>query len=146
MQIIVETYNSGSPTPEFNNAGQVFNHDFYWESISPSPSASIASLTCMSSCTFLLLPLMRIHRRHEVAHRLSCRLVMWVVLLFIKSRDGRYLQCRNTLIIQRGNPSFRLALALSVIGTLSLGWNPPLSALADANELCIHAQPSPQRS
>jgi hypothetical protein len=34
----VETYNNGSPTPEFNNAGQVFNHDFYWESISPSPS------------------------------------------------------------------------------------------------------------
>ena len=35
MQIIVETYNNGSPTPEFNNAGQIFNHDFYWESISP---------------------------------------------------------------------------------------------------------------
>ncbi len=34
-QIIVETYNNGSPTPEFNNAGQIFNHDFYWESISP---------------------------------------------------------------------------------------------------------------
>jgi hypothetical protein len=31
----VETYNNGSPTPEFNNAGQIFNHDFYWESISP---------------------------------------------------------------------------------------------------------------
>lgn len=35
MQIIVETYNNGNPTPEFNNAGQIFNHDFYWESISP---------------------------------------------------------------------------------------------------------------
>lgn len=35
VQIIVETYNNGSPTPEFNNAGQIFNHDFYWESISP---------------------------------------------------------------------------------------------------------------
>ena len=31
----METYNNGSPTPEFNNAGQIFNHDFYWESISP---------------------------------------------------------------------------------------------------------------
>ncbi len=44
FQIIVETYNSGSPTPEFNNAGQVFNHDFYWESISPSPSAALRLL------------------------------------------------------------------------------------------------------
>ncbi|CAL5220377.1 g2382 [Coccomyxa viridis] len=34
-EIIVETYNNGSPTPEFNNAGQIFNHDFYWESLSP---------------------------------------------------------------------------------------------------------------
>lgn len=31
----METYNNGSPTPEFNNAGQIFNHDFYWESMSP---------------------------------------------------------------------------------------------------------------
>ncbi|CAL8470691.1 g10233 [Coccomyxa elongata] len=43
-EIIVETYNSGSPTPEFNNAGQVFNHDFYWESISPSPTEPSAEL------------------------------------------------------------------------------------------------------
>ena len=46
LQIIVETYNNGSPTPEFNNAGQIFNHDFYWESISPEkrePSHSTAS-------------------------------------------------------------------------------------------------------
>ena len=38
MQIVVETYNNGSPTPEFNNAGQIWNHDFYWQSISPTPS------------------------------------------------------------------------------------------------------------
>lgn len=35
-QIIVETWNSGKPTPEFNNAGQIFNHDFYWESMAPN--------------------------------------------------------------------------------------------------------------
>lgn len=34
-EIIVKTWNNGKPTPEFNNAGQVFNHDFYWESITP---------------------------------------------------------------------------------------------------------------
>lgn len=35
-QIILDSWNSGSPTPEFNNAGQVFNHDFYWESMAPN--------------------------------------------------------------------------------------------------------------
>ncbi|KAK9842274.1 hypothetical protein WJX81_004068 [Elliptochloris bilobata] len=35
-ELIVEAWNSGSPTPEFNNAGQVFNHDFYWESMCPN--------------------------------------------------------------------------------------------------------------
>jgi hypothetical protein len=41
LQIIVKTWNNGKPTPEFNNAGQVFNHDFYWESITPKgPSKS----------------------------------------------------------------------------------------------------------
>ena len=58
MQIIVETYNNGSPTPEFNNAGQIFNHDFYWESISPekrkiprrNTSCSIIKCVCSSSC------------------------------------------------------------------------------------------------
>ncbi len=40
VQIIVETYNNGSPTPEFNNAGQIFNHDFYWESLSPEKRES----------------------------------------------------------------------------------------------------------
>ena len=62
MQIIVETYNNGSPTPEFNNAGQIFNHDFYWESISPekretphgkasfNASARVSSNSCQESC------------------------------------------------------------------------------------------------
>ena len=34
-EIIVETYNNGSPTPEFNNAGQIFNHAAF----TGSPSA-----------------------------------------------------------------------------------------------------------
>ena len=61
MQIIVETYNNGSPTPEFNNAGQIFNHDFYWESLSPEkrephqPQAlpSMMSVT-IAWCSFIL--------------------------------------------------------------------------------------------
>lgn len=43
----METYNNGSPTPEFNNAGQIFNHDFYWESLSPEKrEPSHACLQC----------------------------------------------------------------------------------------------------
>ena len=33
----MESWNNGSPTPEFNNAAQAWNHTFYWESMSPSP-------------------------------------------------------------------------------------------------------------
>ncbi|KAI5075604.1 hypothetical protein GOP47_0009680 [Adiantum capillus-veneris] len=29
------SYNNGNPTPYFNNAGQVWNHDFFWQSIKP---------------------------------------------------------------------------------------------------------------
>ena len=32
----MESWNNGSPTPEFNNAAQAWNHTFYWESMSPS--------------------------------------------------------------------------------------------------------------
>jgi Fe-Mn family superoxide dismutase len=31
-----KAWNDGKPTPEFNNAGQVVNHTFFWESLSPS--------------------------------------------------------------------------------------------------------------
>ena len=40
-QIIHESWNNGSPTPEFNNAGQVFNHDFYWESMAPNGGGAL---------------------------------------------------------------------------------------------------------
>ena len=39
----MESWNNGSPTPEFNNAAQVWNHTFYWESMSPSPTGAHCS-------------------------------------------------------------------------------------------------------
>ena len=36
VQIIAASWNNGNPTPEFNNAAQIFNHEFYWESMSPN--------------------------------------------------------------------------------------------------------------
>ncbi|PSR91005.1 Superoxide dismutase [Fe] 3 like [Actinidia chinensis var. chinensis] len=34
-ELVKVTYNSGNPFPEFNNAAQVWNHDFFWESMQP---------------------------------------------------------------------------------------------------------------
>lgn len=34
-ELINVTYNNGNPLPEFNNAAQVWNHDFFWESMQP---------------------------------------------------------------------------------------------------------------
>ncbi|KAL7107445.1 hypothetical protein ACP275_06G055300 [Erythranthe tilingii] len=34
-EIIVATYNKGDLLPPFNNAAQVWNHDFFWESMKP---------------------------------------------------------------------------------------------------------------
>uniref|UniRef100_UPI003D81C5AD PAP4, FSD3 n=1 Tax=Sinapis alba TaxID=3728 RepID=UPI003D81C5AD len=34
-ELIKATYNNGNPLPEFNNAAQVYNHDFFWESMQP---------------------------------------------------------------------------------------------------------------
>ncbi|GAA0143838.1 hypothetical protein Leryth_010746 [Lithospermum erythrorhizon] len=34
-ELIKVTYNNGNPMPEFNNAAQVWNHDFFWESMRP---------------------------------------------------------------------------------------------------------------
>ena len=51
LQIVMATYNGGNTTPEFNNAGQIWNHDFYWQSLSPKPSAPLpCSLTQGSRC------------------------------------------------------------------------------------------------
>ena len=35
-QIVLESWNGGSPTPAFNNAAQIWNHTFFWESIKPN--------------------------------------------------------------------------------------------------------------
>ncbi|XXG60180.1 hypothetical protein AAC387_Pa04g2147 [Persea americana] len=34
-QMVKFTYNSGNPLPEFNNVAEVWNHDFFWESMQP---------------------------------------------------------------------------------------------------------------
>ncbi|XP_052205261.1 superoxide dismutase [Fe] 3, chloroplastic [Diospyros lotus] len=34
-ELIKVAYNNGNPLPEFNNAAQVWNHDFFWESMQP---------------------------------------------------------------------------------------------------------------
>jgi Fe-Mn family superoxide dismutase len=36
-EVILATWNNGSPKPAFNNAAQAWNHEFYWESMSPKP-------------------------------------------------------------------------------------------------------------
>lgn len=33
--LVKVTYNCGNPLPEFNDAAQVWNHDFFWESMQP---------------------------------------------------------------------------------------------------------------
>ncbi|PON54681.1 Manganese/iron superoxide dismutase [Trema orientale] len=34
-ELVKVTYNNGNPLPEFDNAAQVWNHDFFWESMQP---------------------------------------------------------------------------------------------------------------
>ncbi|PRW58106.1 superoxide dismutase [Fe] [Chlorella sorokiniana] len=45
-EVMLKTWNGGSPGPEFNNAAQVVNHTFFWESMSPNgggkPSGKVA--------------------------------------------------------------------------------------------------------
>ncbi|KAL4457999.1 hypothetical protein ABPG75_012864 [Micractinium tetrahymenae] len=45
-EVMLKSWNGGQPTPEFNNAAQVVNHTFFWESMSPSgggkPSGKVA--------------------------------------------------------------------------------------------------------
>lgn len=35
-EIVLASWNKGSPTPVFNNAAQVWNHTFFWESMKPN--------------------------------------------------------------------------------------------------------------
>jgi Fe-Mn family superoxide dismutase len=45
-EVIKESWNNGSPTAVFNNAAQVWNHTFFWESMKPNgggaPSGKLA--------------------------------------------------------------------------------------------------------
>ncbi|PON92464.1 Manganese/iron superoxide dismutase [Trema orientale] len=47
-EIIVRTYNKGDLLPPFNNAAQIWNHDFFWESMKPGgggkPSGELLQL------------------------------------------------------------------------------------------------------
>lgn len=36
VEVIKESWNNGAPTPVFNNAAQVWNHTFFWESMKPN--------------------------------------------------------------------------------------------------------------
>jgi len=46
-EVMLKTCNGGKPTPEFNNAAQVVNHTFFWESMSPNgggkPTGKVAA-------------------------------------------------------------------------------------------------------
>ncbi|GLI66069.1 hypothetical protein VaNZ11_009788 [Volvox africanus] len=35
-EVVLASWNGGSPTPVFNNAAQVWNHTFFWESMKPN--------------------------------------------------------------------------------------------------------------
>ncbi|GBG73690.1 hypothetical protein CBR_g17032 [Chara braunii] len=35
-EVVLKSYNNGTPTPLFNNAGQIWNHTFFWESMKPA--------------------------------------------------------------------------------------------------------------
>jgi len=45
-EIVLASWNKGSPSPVFNNAAQVWNHTFFWESMKPngggSPTGKVA--------------------------------------------------------------------------------------------------------
>jgi len=46
-EIVTETWNNGKPTPAFNNAAQIWNHTFFWESMGPNkggkPTGAVAA-------------------------------------------------------------------------------------------------------
>lgn len=45
-EVVLASWNGGNPTPVFNNAAQVWNHTFFWESMAPkaggAPSGKLA--------------------------------------------------------------------------------------------------------
>lgn len=46
---MVGSWNNGSPTPAFNNAAQIWNHTFFWESMKPNgggaPTGKLAEVS-----------------------------------------------------------------------------------------------------
>ena len=51
MQVVLATYNNGSPGPEFNNAAQAWNHQFYWESMGPNGGGELSASSECINCT-----------------------------------------------------------------------------------------------
>ncbi|KAG1677563.1 hypothetical protein FOA52_014461 [Chlamydomonas sp. UWO 241] len=39
-EIVVASWNKGTPTPAFNNAAQIWNHTFFWDSMKPGAAAA----------------------------------------------------------------------------------------------------------
>ncbi len=35
-EVVLSSWNNGNPTPVFNNAAQIWNHTFFWESMKPN--------------------------------------------------------------------------------------------------------------
>ena len=52
VQVVISTWNNGSPSPAFNNAAQTWNHTFYWESMSPEPQELSGDLKADIEATF----------------------------------------------------------------------------------------------
>lgn len=72
VQIIVESYNNGEPTPVFNNAAQTWNHTFFWESMKPGGGGELPN-----SCYIFGKGLWTIWEcRLEVETLSSCRVLL----------------------------------------------------------------------
>mmetsp|Transcript_12468 Transcript_12468/g.37473 ORF Transcript_12468/g.37473 Transcript_12468/m.37473 type:complete len:234 (-) Transcript_12468:3610-4311(-) len=51
-EVMLASWNNGSPTPEFNNAAQSWNHEFYWESMTPTKQEVSGDLKADIESTF----------------------------------------------------------------------------------------------
>lgn len=104
LQIIQATWNNGSPSAEFNNAAQTWNHTFYWESIGPNgggqsnfcKQASVPMDNVAQASAHL--PLFTCLHRHAARLRHfnilqgACIALKWLMILL------RLHQCLNDLL------------------------------------------------
>ena len=45
LQVVKATWNNGSPSAEFNNAAQAWNHEFFWSSMKPGGGGKLSALS-----------------------------------------------------------------------------------------------------